>query len=117
ERGVGQRRAAEVADERDVVELGLEVGAPVEGVDAIDVLEADPLQHLLHAAGLRTDHAEDLAGARRQEGRVDLATREELLDELLVLPAQAIRLLVGEAGEALADGLPEDAASIREQRR
>ena len=62
-RGVGRGfEAAERAsfDEGDLVGRGHEVGAAVEGVDAVDVPEADAAEHLLDAFGLGADLADDL---------------------------------------------------------
>src|SRR6266568_3808410 len=95
----------------------LVVRAAVEGVDAIHVAEARPLEEVPDALRLRRHLAQEPLHAGRKERRVDIARREELLDELLVLAAELVRLLVVEAGEALAARLPEEAPAVGEERR
>src|SRR5713101_8225102 len=86
------------------------VGTAVEGIDPLVVAEADLGEHLPGAGGLRAHLADRVLDLLGEQGGVDLAGREQLLDELLVLPREPIRLLVGEAGELAPQRFPERAA-------
>src|SRR5262249_36991422 len=103
----GHPRRPELANQRHLRRAALEVWTAIEGIDPLDVAEAGALQHPLHALGLWSDLAHDPLDPLGEQGHEDVRGGEQLLDELLVLPAELVRLRVGEAGELLADALPE----------
>ena len=86
--------------------------APVERVDALVVPEADLRQHRPRAHALGPDFADGLLDLLGEERAVDFPGRKELLDELLVLAGEAIRVLIGEAREFAPQGFPERAATV-----
>ena len=79
--------------------------------------EAHLAQHLLDPLGLGPDLADQLLHVRRQQRRVERILREQRADELLVVLRQAIGLLVGEAGEAPPERLPQQAGAVGLERR
>src|SRR6266446_2748650 len=108
----GELGPPEAADRLDQLRRRGVVRAAVEGVDALVVAEADARQHRLGAHALRPHLADGLLDLLREQRHVDLARREELLDELLVLPGEPVGVLVGEPGELAAQRLPERAAAV-----
>src|ERR1700686_3599381 len=112
QRFVGEAGAAEAADGLDRSGRGRVVRPAVERVDALVVAEADADQHRLRPVRLRPHLADGVLDLLREERRVDLAGWEERLDELLVLPREPVRLLVAQARELAAQGLPQGRASV-----
>src|SRR3954468_13715415 len=96
----------------DVLRRRRIVRASVERVDALVVAEADPRQNLLRAHGLGAHLADGVLDLLREDRRVDLAGGKELLDELLVLAGEPVRLLVREAGELAPERLPQRASAV-----
>src|SRR5437868_4559824 len=84
----------------------------VERIDALVVTEADLRQHRPRAHAFGPDLADGLLDLLGEESRVDLPGGKELLDELLVLAGEAIRVLIGEAGELASQRFPERAAPL-----
>src|SRR5205823_6288164 len=111
--GLPRKTAPTIAAHRlEVPGSGGVVRASVERIDALVVAEADAGEHLLGVSGLGAHLADGVLDLLREEGRVDLPGREELLDELLVLPGEPVRLLVGEPGELAPQRLPEGAPTV-----
>src|SRR5712691_3167804 len=109
---LAEARPPVAADRLHVARRRGEVRAAVERIDALVVAEADLGEHLLGAGGLRAHLADGVLDLLGEQGGVDLARREQLLDELLVLPREPVRLLVGEAGELAPQRFPERAAPV-----
>src|SRR2546429_918788 len=84
----------------------------VERVDALVVPESDLRQHRPRAHALGPDFADGLLDLLGEERAVDFPGRKELLDELLVLAAEAIRVLIGQAREFAAQSFPQRAATL-----
>src|SRR5919201_1444122 len=59
----------------------------------------------------------DASAVAGRRWRPSFARRKELLDELLVLAGEAVRVLIGEAGELAPQGLPERASPVLLQAR
>src|SRR5438132_81403 len=109
--------AAKAADRLDQLRRRGMVRTAVERIDPLVIAEPDLRQHRPGPDALRPHLADRLLDLLREQRRVDLAGRKELLDELLVLAREPIRTLVGEAREFAAQRFPERAAPVFLQAR
>jgi len=109
-------RSVRLLDERDLVGRRREVRPAIERIDPLRVPKADPPQHLLDAARLRTDLPDHLLRLLRQERGVDRPLREEAADELLVLLREEIRLGVREPREVPPERVPQVRRPVRLER-
>src|SRR5438552_1161921 len=109
---LGEAGAPVAPDRFDVARRRRGVGPAVERIDPLVVTEADLGEHLPGAGRLRAHLADGILDLLREQRGVDLAGREQLLDEFLVLPGEPIRFLVGEPGELAPQRLPERAAPV-----